>query len=100
MADDIKRLTLEPGYLVITTESGGATRWPVSDVIRGADIPDHSATKVTTGELDKDVIPGYEEVVKVVGLLLKRLIANEAVGQDEIDIGATIKELEALGVEF
>lgn len=53
----VENIVFEAGYMIITHSTGAVRRYPISGLIRAADIPDISAAKITSGELSADRVP-------------------------------------------
>lgn len=68
----VKNITLESGYIVIETDSGPPTRWPIADVLRAADIPVLTIDHVTV----------LTELANLFVTLLRTLIEREILDDD------------------
>ena len=53
----VENITFEAGYMIITHSTGAVRRYPISGLLRAADIPSISADQITSGELGAARIP-------------------------------------------
>ena len=98
MARNVTGITLEPGYLVIATNSGPPTRFPLADILRAADIPEG----LTSAHVD-----GVRLLSNMVVILIRTLIDRQvmddtfadSLGMDW-DLDHIIYALEQLGGSY
>lgn len=101
MALKVEDISFEAGYITVRTNVGPPTRYPIADILRALDIPDLSATQITSGELDMDRVPDkgitYEKLSSVaVNYLLETVeakaeLAGEMAGETEKEVRASEK---------
>lgn len=73
---DIKAVTLEPGYIIIQGDSGPATRFPIAEVLRAADIP--------TG-LTYTQVAAISALANLVVILIRTLIERQVLDESFAD---------------
>jgi len=73
----VQSITFEAGALVVQTDSGPPTRWPIADVLRAADIPALTQTQVVA----------IKALANLVVILIRSLIARDLLDEDFVDDG-------------
>ncbi len=76
MANDIRGVTLEPGFIVIDSGSGPPTRFPIADVLRQPDIP----TGLTHAQ-----VAGIGLLANLMSILLRTLMDKDILDETFAD---------------
>ena len=75
MTEAIKGVTLEPGFMVIATNSGPPTRFPIADVLRAADIP----------ALTQEQVVAIKALANLTVVLIRTLIERKILDESFVD---------------
>ncbi len=75
MIEAIKGLTLEPGFIVIATNSGPPTRFPIAEVLRATDIP----------ALTQEQVVAIKALANLTVVLIRTLIERKVLDESFID---------------
>jgi len=89
----VQNVTVEPGYLVITHDSGPPKQIALTSLLRAVDVPD----------LNIDSLTLLTNLAQVVSILLETLIEYGLVEEDfasGYDLGYMVETLEDLNAEF
>lgn len=90
---NIRNITLESGYIIILTDSGPPTRYPIADVLRAADIP--------VG-LTYIQITAITALASLIAVLIRTLIDRQVLDEsflenDDLDLDHIIYAIEQMG---
>lgn len=92
---DIKAIRLESGYIVIQTDSGPPTRYPIADVLRAADIPALTYSQVAT----------ISTLANLVAVLVRTLIDRQILDESFLEDGGynlddIVETIEGMGGSY
>lgn len=92
----IKNITFEPGYMVLTREEGGSTRYPVADILRALDIP---------AGLTYQQVSAITTLANLVAVLVRTLIDKQVLDEsflekDEYSLDAVVQSIESMGGDY
>jgi len=96
MAEGVKGLTREPGYLVLTDDRGRQTRYSIASLLRAADIP--------TG-LTYSQVQAVTTLANLIVVLIRTLIARDVLDEQfledgDYDLAAIVQTIEDMGGDF
>jgi hypothetical protein len=89
----IKNITFEPGYMVLTRDEGGSTRYPVADILRALDIP---------AGLTYSQVGAIKTLANLIVVLIRTLIDRQVLNEsflenDDYNLDAIIEAIANMG---
>jgi len=92
---NVAEVEFESGYIVLTRPNGGRTRYPITEVLRAADIPALTYSQVA------QITTLANLVVVMVRTLIDREVLNESFLEDGgYNLDDIVETLEGMGGDF